>query len=68
VKTHANSGYVYSKAEDEPGYAWLNKKAQDEFGRSWDNLQHKDLMIKSMRPHRNGPCVTAHTRLTLGWV
>ncbi|KAI5369693.1 hypothetical protein Slin15195_G005680 [Septoria linicola] len=45
-KTHESSGYTYNKAEDEPGYAWLNKKAQDESNRAWDGLQHKDHMVK----------------------
>lgn len=30
VKTHQSSGYQWQRAEDEPGYAWLNKKAVDE--------------------------------------
>ncbi|KAF2214566.1 hypothetical protein CERZMDRAFT_90153 [Cercospora zeae-maydis SCOH1-5] len=46
-KTHESSGYTYSKAEEEPGYAWLNKKAQDEFSRAWDGLQHKESMVKN---------------------
>ena len=50
-KTHASTGYTYSKTEDEPGYAWLNKKAQDEYQRAWEGLQHKDCMVKSMFVH-----------------
>ena len=46
VRTHANSGYQYSKIEDEPGYSWMNKKAQDEFTRAWDGMQHKEHMVK----------------------
>lgn len=46
VKTHP-SGYQFSRVEDEPGYAWLNKKAQDEYQRAWDQLSHKDAMVKS---------------------
>lgn len=51
-KTHESSGYTYNRAEDEPGYGWLNKKAQDEFARAWEGLQHKDSMIKSTVPDR----------------
>ncbi|KXT06421.1 hypothetical protein AC578_6069 [Pseudocercospora eumusae] len=46
VKTHP-SGYQFSRVEDEPGYAWLNKKAQDEYQRAWDQLTHKDAMVKN---------------------
>lgn len=46
VKTHP-SGYQYSRAEDEPGYVWLNKKAQEEYQRAWESLSHKDSMVKS---------------------
>lgn len=47
-KTHASSGYTYSRPEDEPGYAWLNKKTQDEITRALEGLQHKDCMLQSM--------------------
>lgn len=46
-KTHTPSGYTWTRAEDEPGYSWLNKKALDEASRAWDNMSHKDHMIKS---------------------
>ncbi|KAK3680559.1 hypothetical protein LTR37_021166 [Vermiconidia calcicola] len=45
-KTHERSGYTWNRAEDEPGYAWLNKKAVDEYQRAWDSLVHKDHMVK----------------------
>lgn len=50
-KTHAKSGYSWSRAEDEPGHAWMNKKALDEMHRAWDALTHRDYMVKgkSMR-------------------
>lgn len=31
VRTHQASGFQWQRAEDEPGYGWLNKKAVDEF-------------------------------------
>jgi len=46
VQTHKDSGYQWSRAEDEPGYAWRNKKAIDEMGRALDGLVHKDLAVR----------------------
>jgi hypothetical protein len=48
VQTHASSGYRWTRAEDEPGYAWSNKKALDEMGRALDSLAHKDVAVKGM--------------------
>lgn len=48
AKTHQASGYTWSRPEDEPGYAWLNKKAVDEAARAWDGLLHKDFAVKGM--------------------
>lgn len=47
AKTHERGGYTWTRAEDEPGYSWLNKKATDEYTRAWEALQHKDAMVKS---------------------
>lgn len=47
AKSHQQGGYSWSRAEDEPGYSWMNKKAQDEYTRAWEGLQHKDVMVKS---------------------
>ena len=46
-RTHGPSGYTWSRHEDEPGYAWVNKKALDEQHRAWEGVVHRDLMIKS---------------------
>jgi len=46
-RTHAASGYTWSRHEDEPGYAWSNKKALDERQRAWEGLVHKELMVRS---------------------
>ncbi|KAK3113941.1 hypothetical protein LTR53_008241 [Teratosphaeriaceae sp. CCFEE 6253] len=46
-RTHGASGYTWSKLEDEPGYAWLNKKALDERQRAWEGMAHKDNMVKT---------------------
>lgn len=51
VQTHASSGYRWTRAEDEPGYAWTNKKALDEMGRAWDLLAHKDIAVKGKSSH-----------------
>ena len=48
TQTHASSGYRWTRAEDEPGYAWNNKKALDEMGRAWDALAHRDVVVKGM--------------------
>ena len=47
VKTHASSGYTWSKAEDEPGWAWKNRRAVEEANRAWEGLLMKDLAIGS---------------------
>lgn len=54
TQTHAGSGYRWSRAEDEPGYAWTNKKALDEMGRAWDALAHKDIAVKGKRYRLRG--------------
>lgn len=46
TKTHERSGYTWSREEDAPGYAWLNKKAMDEAHRAWDSLVHKEFMVR----------------------
>lgn len=46
TQTHSSSGYRWSRAEDEPGYAWSNKKALDEMARALDALAHKDAAVK----------------------
>jgi hypothetical protein len=46
TQTHASSGYRWTRAEDEPGYAWTNKKAFDEMGRAWEGLAHRDVVVK----------------------
>ena len=46
TRSHAQSGYSWSRTEDEPGYGWLNKKAVDEYNRAADALVHKDQVIK----------------------
>lgn len=46
AKTHDRSGYTWSREEDAPGYAWLNKKALDEYHRAWDSLVHKDSTVR----------------------
>lgn len=45
-QTHQASGYTWTRAEDEPGYSWLNKKAQDEAQRAWDGMVHREHMVK----------------------
>ncbi|KAK3672679.1 hypothetical protein LTR78_007491 [Recurvomyces mirabilis] len=43
--THQASGYSWNRAEDEPGYAWLNKKAMDERSRAWADMVHQDCVV-----------------------
>ncbi|KAF2094855.1 hypothetical protein NA57DRAFT_45542 [Rhizodiscina lignyota] len=47
VQVHKQSGYMWEREEDAPGYAWKNKKAQEDFHRSWENIVGKDHMIGS---------------------
>lgn len=47
VRTHAGSGYSWSKQEDEPGWASNNKRAVEEANRAWDSLVLKDRRVGS---------------------
>ena len=47
-KTHASSGYTWTRAEDGPGHLWLSKKALDERNRAWDGVAHKEFGVQSM--------------------
>lgn len=47
VKTHAPSGYSWTKAEDEPGWSWKNKRFQEDANRAWESLVLKDRRIGS---------------------
>lgn len=42
----ANSGYEWSKAEDEPGFKWKNKKAVEEYHRAMEQVVDRNLMVK----------------------
>ena len=46
ARTHAASGYSWSREEDAPGYGWLNKKALDEGARAWEGMVHRELMVR----------------------
>jgi hypothetical protein len=46
-RTHQGSGYTWTRSEDEPGFAWLNKKAVDERNRAWEGMVSKDAMVRS---------------------
>ena len=48
VRTHQASGYSWSRADEEPGYHWMNKKAVDEYHRAVDSMVHRDSMVKGM--------------------
>ena len=47
VKTHEGSGYSWTRAEDEPGWSWMNKRAQDDANRAWESLVMKDRRVGS---------------------
>lgn len=47
VKTHTQSGYSWTKQEDEPGYLWKNKRAVEDANRAWDSLVLKDKRVGS---------------------
>jgi hypothetical protein len=61
VQTHASSGYRWSRPEDEPGYAWLNKKAYDEMTRAMDSLAHKDIAVKGELSHDRSSPISSQT-------
>ncbi|KAF2813259.1 uncharacterized protein BDZ99DRAFT_460534 [Mytilinidion resinicola] len=44
---HKPSGYTWDKAEDEPGYAWLNKRAMEEYYRASEQIVDKNAMIRN---------------------
>ena len=47
VKTHAQSGYTWSKAEDEPGHSWNSRRAVEDANRAWDGVLMKEMRIGS---------------------
>jgi hypothetical protein len=40
------TGYQWSKQEDQPGYEWRNSRAREEEARALDNIVDKSSMIK----------------------
>lgn len=58
-------GYSYTRAEDAPGWSWLNKKALDEYHRAVDGLVHQEIHVGSA----SSPilsCKSPHSMLT--WI
>ncbi|GAM86144.1 hypothetical protein ANO11243_041550 [Dothideomycetidae sp. 11243] len=47
VHTHEASGYSWTQAEDEPGWAWRNKRALEEAERAWSNVLNRERRIGS---------------------
>ncbi|KAH6860871.1 hypothetical protein BKA58DRAFT_41096 [Alternaria rosae] len=43
----AETGYQWSKQEDQPGYEWKNTRAREEEARALDNIVDKGSMIRS---------------------
>ncbi|KAI4625281.1 uncharacterized protein J4E87_005127 [Alternaria ethzedia] len=42
----AETGYQWSKQEDQPGYEWKNTRAREEEARALDNIADKGSMIR----------------------
>ena len=42
----AETGYQWSKQEDQPGFEWLNTRAREEENRALDSIVDKGYMIK----------------------
>ncbi|EOA82264.1 hypothetical protein ACJQWK_05538 [Exserohilum turcicum] len=42
----AETGYQWSKQEDQPGFEWMNTRAREEENRALDNIVDKGYMIK----------------------
>lgn len=47
VHTDSETGYHWSKTEDQPGYAWKNNKAREDESRALDQIVDKAAQIKS---------------------
>jgi hypothetical protein len=47
VHTDPETGYQWSKQEDQPGWEWKNTRARDEEARALDNIIDKSTMIRS---------------------
>jgi hypothetical protein len=48
VHQDAETGYQWSKQEDQPGYEWKNTRAREEEARALESIVDKGLQIKSM--------------------
>ena len=48
--TDSETGYQWSKAEDQPGFEWKNQRAREDEMRALDNIIDKGSMIKSECP------------------
>ncbi|KAH7559547.1 hypothetical protein BM1_04484 [Bipolaris maydis] len=44
--TDPETGYQWSRQEDQPGYEWMNTRAREEENRALDNIVDKGYMIK----------------------
>lgn len=46
----AETGYVWSRAEDKPGFEWKNNRASEEEARALEMIVDKGSQVKSMLP------------------
>ncbi|KAF2276263.1 uncharacterized protein EI97DRAFT_419217 [Westerdykella ornata] len=46
VQTDPETGYQWMRAEDQPGWEWMNSRAREEAARAWEQIVDKDLMIR----------------------
>lgn len=47
LRTDPETGYRWSRQEDEPGWDWKNPRARDEGEKAWEQIVDKGAMIKS---------------------
>lgn len=47
IHTDSETGYTWTKAEEQPGYEWKNTRAREEEARALDTIVDKALQIKS---------------------
>lgn len=62
VHTDAETGYTWSKSEDQPGYEWKNTRAREEENRALETIIDKGLQIKTRYGDPLDPSVPAKAK------
>ena len=48
LHTDPETGYQWSKPEEQPGWEWKNARVREDEARAWDQISDKGAMIRSM--------------------